>query len=397
MKLKIVTASTRHADEWKAALLAAVPGAEVSTVLQSLHSVSVLVNGSCPDVLVVETVSPKDFDVIEALALTHPQIGFVLLGSDLSADLLMRAMRAGVREVLPLPVAPLALAEAVQRQLRRAAPAVAPVRHGEVLAFVSCKGGSGATFAAANLAHILADGGRARVALIDLNLQFGDAALFITSQTLASNVAELARGIQRLDAELLQSAMTQVDPGLWVLPAPDDPAQANDVSPQAVQAIVMQARQMFDYVVIDVGLALSPVSLQALDLADRVYPVLQLTLPYIRNAKRLQGVFHALGYVDSKIHWTVNRYEKSSEITLDDLKRTLALGELITLPNQYDVVSTSVNQGLPVWKSAPNSAITRSLREIASDIAPAPDKPRGGWLSGLLRGGSPRTATGLAT
>ena len=75
----------------------------------------------------------------------------------------------------------------------------------------------------------------------------------------------------------------------------------------------------------------------------------------------------------------------------------MGLSQVITLPNQYDVVSTSVNQGMPVWKSAPNSAITRSLREIASDIAPAPDKPRGGWLSGLLRGGTTRTATGLAT
>jgi len=264
-----------------------------------------------------------------------------------------------------------------------------------VLAFVSCKGGSGATFAAANLAHILADGGRARVALIDLNLQFGDAALFITSQTLASNVAELSRGIQRLDAELLQSAMTQVDPGLWVLPAPDDPAHAPDVTPQALQAIVRQARTLFDYVVIDVGLALSPVSLQALDLADRVYPVLQLTLPYIRNAKRLQDVFRALGYAEAKIYWTVNRYEKNSEISLEDLKRTLRLSALITLPNQYEVVSTSVNQGLPVCKVAANSAIARALREIARDVVPEPVKPRSGWLSGLLRGGTAKTQPGL--
>ena len=397
MKLKIVTAATGHADPWKAALQRGISGAEISTVLQPMHSAGALVNGSCPDVLVVEVGSPGDFDALEALALAHPQIGCVLVGSELTADALMRAMRAGVREVLPLPVTPSALVDAVQRQWRRAAPTGQAVRRGEVLAFVSCKGGSGATFVAANLAHILADGGRRRVALLDLNLQFGDAALFITSQTLASHVAELARGIERLDAELLQSAMTQVDPGLWVLPAPDDPAQAADVSPQAVQAIVTQARALFDHVVIDVGAGLSPVSLQALDLADRVFPVLQLTLPYIRNAKRLQEVFRGLGYAEAKIHWIVNRHEKSSEITLDDLQRTLGLSALITLPNQYDIVATSVNQGLPVGKVAPQGAITRALREIARGIAPEPDKARGHWLSGLLRGGVSRTQPGLAT
>jgi pilus assembly protein CpaE len=292
-----------------------------------------------------------------------------------------------VREVLPAPAAADAVLAAVQRQARkRPAAAATPESRGEVLAFVSCKGGSGATFTAANLAYVLAAGGQRRVALIDMNLQFGDALLFVSSDQPGSNVADLARNIQRLDSDLLLSAMVSVAPGLHVLAAPEDPAQASDVLPEHVRAIVELAKSMFDIVVIDTGRSLSTVSLQALDLADQVYAVLQLTLPFIRDGKRLRDIFRSLDYPEKKIHWVVNRYEKNGQITLDDLKKTLGITEIITLPNQYEVVAASVNQGVPVAKVAPNSAVARALRDWALRIAPPVDKPRPGWLYGLFRG-----------
>ena len=181
--------------------------------------------------------------------------------------------------------------------------------------------------------------------------------------------------------------MSEVAPGLWVLAAPDDPAQATDVTPQHVRQIVELAREMFDFVIIDVGRSLSSVTLQALDLADRVYAVLQLTLPFIRDGKRLRNVFRSLEYPAHKIEWIVNRYQKGSQFTIDDLKKTLAIDHVITLPNHYETVAASVNQGVPVERIAPNSTIARSLRELAENIAPPPlDQARAGWLSGLFRG-----------
>jgi pilus assembly protein CpaE len=127
------------------------------------------------------------------------------------------------------------------------------------------------------------------------------------------------------------------------------------------------------------------VTLQALDQADRVYAVLQLTLPFIRDGKRLREVFRSLDYPARKIYWIVNRYEKDSQLTLEDLARTLGIEQLITLPNQYDVAAASVNQGVPVERIAPTSAITRALRELAQRIAPRSEKDRGRWLSALFR------------
>jgi pilus assembly protein CpaE len=171
-----------------------------------------------------------------------------------------------------------------------------------------------------------------------------------------------------------------------VLAAPDDPAHAADVTPQHVRQIVELAREMFDFVIIDAGRSLSSVTLQALDLADRVYAVLQLTLPFIRDGKRLRNVFRSLEYPANKIHWVVNRHQKDSQFTVDDLKRTLEIEQVVCLPNHYEAVAAAVNQGVPVERIAPNSTIARSLRDLAESVAPvATGKARSGWLSGLFR------------
>ncbi len=392
MKLKIVSPAAAHAETWQAALQAAQPGSEITTTIQPLHRVNVLVNGSRPDLVIAETTDLVDFEALERLAQAHPELEYVLVAGDLTPEFLMRAMRAGVREVLPSPASPAAVAEAVQRLVRKRAPvaaAAAADRHGEVLAFVSSKGGSGSTFIAANVAHILAGREGARVALIDLNLQFGDAVLFVSSAQPQSHVADVARNIQRLDAELLQSSMAQIGPQLWVLAAPDDPARAVDVQPQHVETILALARTMFDYIIVDAGRSLSAVTLKALDQCDGLYAVLQLTLPFIRDARHLRDVFRSLDYPARKIHWVVNRHTKSGEITLADLKKALGVDDVIVLPNQYDVVASSVNQGVPVDKLASSSAITKALRELAAAIAPEKARARSGWLSGLFRGAAP--------
>ena len=390
MKIKLITPDPHNAKAWSDALRVE-RAFEVASIVHALRDVNVIVNGTRPDLVLVETTTPQDFLALEALANAHPEIDYVLVGKELSPEFLLRAMRAGVREVLPAPTTPEAVLASLRRLLRKHAPAAGvPLARGEVLALVSCKGGSGATFVAANLAHLLAAGGRRRVALIDMNLQFGDAALFVSSETPVSNVADVARNIERLDADLLRASMAEVAPGLWVLAAPDDPAHAADVTPQHVRQIVELAREMFDFVIIDAGRSLSSVTLQALDLADRVYAVLQLTLPFIRDGKRLRDVFRSLDYPARKIHWLVNRHQKDNQFSVEDLKRTLEIDQVICLPNHYEAVASAVNQGVPVERIAPNSTIARSLRELTESIAPpTATKSRSGWLTGLFRGATP--------
>lgn len=391
MKVKIVTPDSENARAWSAALRAE-GDFDVATAASALREAHAVINGSRPDLLLVQTSTAQDIEALEHLAATHPEVDCVLVSHSLEPEILMRAIRAGVREVLRAPGEPGAVVAAAVaargRQQRKLSGQHAPAggAAGQVLTLLSCKGGSGTTFVAANLAHLLTQGGRRRVALIDLNLQFGDAALFVSDGRGNSDVADVARHIDRLDAALLRSSMREATPGLWVLAAPDDPARGVDVTREHVRRIVELAREMHDHVVIDAGRALSPVTLQALDMADRIYPVLQLTLPHLRDSRRLREVFQSLDYPKDRIQWIVNRHQKDESFSIDDLKKTLGVQDVVTVPNQHDAVVRSVNQGVPVERAAPGSSVTRALQDLARGLLPpAPARSAGSrWLAGLF-------------
>lgn len=368
MQIHIVSHSSQATQSWRAALGQSPRGFHVTVTESDLSAAEATLRVNPPDVLILECVRQSDFTALQALAQEHPDIDHVIVGEHPEADTLMALMRAGVREVLPGEPTPSAVVAAVERLARKRGNAVRPTRRAKVLCFMSCKGGSGATFLAANTAVALAQGGQHKVALIDFNLQFGDALLFISSQRAPSHVAEVAFNSDRLDGELLRSSLLEVSPGLFALPAPDDPALAAEVTPTHVMSILQTAQAEFDYVVVDLGRSLNAVTLQALDMADQVYAVLQLTLPFIRDGKRLQQVFSSLDYPASKIKWVVNRFQKGGQLSLVDLKKSLGIHELMTVPNHYEVVADSVNQGVPVARIAPRSPVTQALTEMAEAV-----------------------------
>ena len=101
-------------------------------------------------------------------------------------------------------------------------------------------------------------------------------------------------------------------------------------------------------------------------MSDTIYPIMQLVLPYVRDAKNLLNVFKSLGYSNNKVHVIVNRYDKSSKLKLTDLSG--AINAAITVPNEYTAVTDSVNQGISVYKLYKTSAVTKSLIGLAESI-----------------------------
>lgn len=341
---------------------------------------------SPPDVLIFDRPSNDGADLaaIERLSNLHPRMAFIVLCHQQPPEFLLQAMRAGVRDVLPFPAAPASLYAALERieeKLERREHG-----NGKVLAFISCKGGSGATFIASNLAYALAAGGQQRVALIDMNLHFGDASLFVSENKPLATLSDVTRDIHRLDASFLASSMLHILPNYSVLAAPEDPAHASEVAPEHIDAIIRQARRQYDFIVLDVGRNLDAVSVRALDHADMIFPVLQATLPYIRDGKRLLGMFRSLEYAKDKVHIIVNRHDKGGEIRLRDLEAAYGTAVYRTVPNHYASAAASVNQGVPILQLDKTSPITRSLQEFAASLAGGTaDTARLGWLGRVLR------------
>ncbi len=333
-----------------------------------------LVDGICCDV--------AELAHVEYVTTHFPSVAVILMCSTHTPEFLINSMRAGVREVLPSPAGVPALEAAVNRV---AAKRIAPTSRepAKILAFVPCKGGSGATFLATNLASHLAE--TKSVLLIDLNLQFGDALAFVHDGKAQSTLADVAKNINRLDASLLAASTVKVSPNYSVLAAPEDVAQAMEVKPEHIEAILALAVRQYDFIILDVPRSLDTTAIKALDRAWRIFPVLQSGLPGIRNAAKLLDAFKSLGYPPERAELIVNRFDRNSEIGIEQLQRSVGQTRLITVPNSYREVTASINHGEPLVRTTRANPVARHLVELAESLSPRPDEARGGLLGRLFR------------
>jgi pilus assembly protein CpaE len=365
---------------------------ELSQVLQAGGHQAILVHGGKtkmrevvehdqPDILLVEGMccDSSELTLIEYLSNHHPHLAVVLLCATTTPEFLMSSMRVGVREVLQAPVSPAVLQATVERIANKMRLSQSKA-NGRVLAFIGCKGGAGATFLATNLGVQLAE--QSSVLLIDLNLQFGDALSFVHDAAPASTLADVARGIGRLDATFLAASTVKVGPNFSMLAAPEDPAQAMEITPTHVEAIVSLAAANYDFVLLDMNRVIDGVSVKALDRASTIFAVMQSSVPSVRNAKKLLAAFRTLGYGNEKLELIVNRFERGGEIGVADIEKALGRVVIHTVPNSYKQVSTAINHGDPLARGNP---VSRNLAEFARALNPgSQDGQRsvfGRWLN----------------
>ena len=373
MKIAVISPNKTHLQEMGRVLEA---NAHSAVLIDGGKSkMRVIAEQQQPDLMIVDGMccDPHELVQVEYVTTHHPKIAVILLCATLTPEFLISAMRAGVREVLPSPVTTDALEAAVNRIATKLTGGHGK-RAGKILAFIPCKGGSGATFLATNLAYQLAE--TKSVLLVDLNLQFGDALSFVHDGKPASTLADVAHGISRLDASFLAASTVKITPSYSILAAPEDLSKAMEIKPEHIDAILSLALSQYDFVLLDISRSLDALTIKALDRAYRIFPVLQAGLPSLRNAHKLLAAFKSLGYPADKIEFVVNRFEKNSDINLDDIQRTLGTPNLRTVPNSYKEVSTSINHGNALAEDGHSSALTKSLAEFAVSLSPKTEESR---------------------
>ncbi len=384
MKIALISPSSQSLADMGTLLERGSASRLVSRHEGGISKLRALAEQEHPDVIIVEGLchDAADLAPIEFVTTKYPHMIVIMLCSQQSPEFLIHAMRVGVREVLPSPVTKVALEAVVARAQLKLGQQGAQ-HNARILAFISSKGGSGATFLATNLGHRLSLEGK-KVLLLDLNVQFGEALLTVHDRKATSDIGEVARNLARLDASFLKASTVEVSPNYEILPAPDDPAQSLQVKPEHLDAILNVAANQYDFIVLDVSKNLDDLTIKALDRAHKIFLVVQTMLPFVRNTNRMLSVFRSLGYPPEKIELLVNRYMKSGEITLNDLQHTLGTTRMHTIPNGHKEVAKAINQGSPLATVSSSSAVYKAICELADSLLPKAEATQGGLLSRLL-------------
>jgi len=334
----------------------------------AMSEVLVTIDQQPVDLLVVpiEQVAESQLAVIDRLNRRERAMGIIATGESADPSLMLRAMRAGIKDYLIRPIDPAELTAALERIARRA---VGSVSNGQVHAVFGTKGGVGASTVAVNLAYALTQAHpTAQVSVADFELPGGDVRLLLNVRP-AYDVGDIASKVHSLDAELLRSVMVGATDRLWVLAAPERPEADEEIDATVSSAIVKQLRSAFNYAVLDCEHRLNDRTLAALDAADRIVLVTELKIPALRSAQRMIGVFRRLGYPNEKLGVVVNRYQSWDVVSPAEAAEVLKAEIFFCLPNDYPTCSRAATDGVPVGQSAPQSRLAVAYRQLAQRLS----------------------------
>jgi pilus assembly protein CpaE len=328
-----------------------------------------------PDVAIIDITFNTEavLEVINKINLSNRDCVIIVTSEDTSADLVMRAMRAGAREFISKPIDFDILDTALEKisNIRSNIKSnnVSGHKTGKVFTVFSNKGGIGKTSIAANMAVSLAEITKEKVVLVDLNIQLGDVTTFLDINP-SFDIAYIANNIDRLDESFILTTLDKYkDTSLYVLADPPYIEQAEEIYAEQIITILEILKKTFSYIVIDTSANIDNKTLAALDIADTILLVSMINLPCIRNTQRCLELFDKLGYNPTKIKIIVNRYMENDEIRIEDVEETLSCSVFWKIPNNYFTLMSSINKGIPVSIINPASNLNTSYRELAASLS----------------------------
>ena len=340
-----------------------------------------------PDIVLTDVNMPvmDGIQLTETLASELPTSPVIIMSVQGERDYLRRAMQAGAREFLIKPFSHDELVAAIRRvyQLEQkkgtflartqpAAPEPTAARTGapgEVILVFSGKGGVGTSLIASNLAVALAEESHQRVALVDLDLQFGDVGVLFNLDH-SRSITELVDGSTGIDEESLGEVLATGPSGIKVLLAPISPELADLVNAEHVRTIVAELRRSFDYVVVDSSSNLNEFNLEMIELAQRVVVVTALTIPAIKDAKLTLKVLESLNVDPETLLLVVNRPDAYADFNRESIEQSLRTQVAVQIPHDHRVVGDAITQGRPFVLANPDAEVSRAIRELVTRVVP---------------------------
>ena len=325
------------------------------------------------DLLILELGSDikEDLRMVETV-MRKGKVGHVFLtGDNLDANVLLQAMRIGVKEFFPQPLDE----EEVRAALGKLSLTVKPKaveakpRRGRIITFIGSKGGVGTTTLAVNMAANLAARGEGfKTALVDMHVILGDIPLFFDINP-GFNWGEILKNIHRLDATLLDNVVTHhKESGVHILPSPGSLREGlHTIQADVLERLLETMRDTYDYTILDCGFVMTTSLAKILEMADRFFVVAMLTLPCMTNTRKVIKAIETMEQeaVKTKLRVVVNRYKKRTSITLQEAENGIDHKIFWRVPDDYKRTMSAVDLGKTLRELAPRSPVARSIEGLA--------------------------------
>ena len=339
-----------------------------------------------PAIVMVSVEEPltRSLTTIQALTRGNPRWTVVGLVSQFDREVFRRTVLAGARDVLLRGSSPSDLHDSLVQAHNADALRIAGSGHdpaaptGTIAAVFGVKGGVGKTTLATNLAVALAQETSASVALVDLDVPFGDVALMLDIHPEQDILDALADPVLD-DLERLQNLLVRAPQGVHVLAAPLAPDDAGALDSGRVGRLLTRLAALHQFVLVDTPVGLTELTAAALDAAELAMLVTTPEIAALRRTHACLRLLQGLEFSTSKLQLVLNRVESKTRVTSAEAIEVLGHPVTWRVANDYAAMQGSA-LGQPVVQTHPRARISNDIRLIARQLAGAPLPSRGSWL-----------------
>jgi pilus assembly protein CpaE len=325
-----------------------------------------------PNIILLQCTEDYDPAINIAAKIYTEMVGcsVLLLCDRLEIPLIEKAMLAGVRRVLQLPLDSKELQENIQlafqlektRSLNNKPAAVS--MQSKVITVFGSKGGIGKTTIAVNLAVLFSQMGK-KVAVIDADLQFGDVNVFFDIES-KNTIAELSQSKDAADIEAIKRMTVLHHSGVSILCAPNSPEYAEYVTPKNIETIINTMRPFYDYILIDTTPLFNDTTMTAIENSNLILLISGIDISTLRNTKTSLNILESLQQID-KMELVINKIT-NWVITIKAIQRILDKPIKNQISYDFKTALASHNKGIPIVLDAPRTAIAKELAQLAGNV-----------------------------
>ncbi len=342
------------------------------------EAIDFIEDNSVDVILLGSKVNDDGYKAAEKISSEFPELAIIMLEDDLKEETMHKAIFAGAKDVLIKPYTPSKLVDTIYRvnQLTKkkvmihkdsSSKARRKASSGQVITVFSTKGGVGKTFIATNVAVSISKNTGKRVVLVDLDLDFGNAALALNILP-KFTISDIVDDIRNIDSDLIESYLIPHESGIKVLPANAQPQINEFINAEHIDIILRTLQSSFDYVVVDMPSRFYDPVNPAFAIADKLLIITTPEVSTVRNVKASLITLGELNYPKAKIRIILNKLDSRGEIKPKDVEATLNQSVYAVIAADYKDAVSSLNQGIPIVIRNPRDTISKGINGLVKKL-----------------------------